>query len=179
VVRVSGYKSRGPGFDSQPYQILWEVGGLERGPLSLMRTIEELLEWKSSGSGLKKNEINGRGNSLRWPRNTLYPQRLALTSPTSGGHWVGIVRLRTRPRSFLVFSLDPPVRRALPSSTVYTSTQDRNTALTSGLYPCVSCRGRVDRHVPLIMSGRNLEAFVGYMYVKSVSFCVWSLFAWM
>jgi hypothetical protein len=27
--------------------------GLERGPLSLMRIIEELLEWKSSGSGLE------------------------------------------------------------------------------------------------------------------------------
>jgi hypothetical protein len=32
--------------------MFWEVGGLERGPLSLVRTIEELLEWKSSGSGL-------------------------------------------------------------------------------------------------------------------------------
>jgi hypothetical protein len=42
VLRVSGYKSRGPGFDSQPYQIFWEVGGLERGPLSLVRTIEEI-----------------------------------------------------------------------------------------------------------------------------------------
>jgi hypothetical protein len=38
VVRVSGYRSRGPGFDSQPYQIFWKVGGLERGPLSLVRT---------------------------------------------------------------------------------------------------------------------------------------------
>jgi hypothetical protein len=27
VVRVSGYRSRGPGFDSRPYQIFWEVGG--------------------------------------------------------------------------------------------------------------------------------------------------------
>jgi hypothetical protein len=33
--------------------------GLERGPLSLVRIIEELLEWKSSGSGLE-NGINGR-----------------------------------------------------------------------------------------------------------------------
>jgi hypothetical protein len=53
VVRVSGYRSRGPGFDSRPYQIFWEVGGLERGPLRLVRTTEELLEWKSSGSGLE------------------------------------------------------------------------------------------------------------------------------
>jgi hypothetical protein len=28
--------------------------GLERGSLSLVRIIEELLEWKSSGSGLEK-----------------------------------------------------------------------------------------------------------------------------
>jgi hypothetical protein len=53
VLRVSGYTSRGPGFDSRPYQIIWEVGDLERGPLSLVRTIEELLKWKSSGSGLE------------------------------------------------------------------------------------------------------------------------------
>jgi hypothetical protein len=34
------------GFDSQRYQIFWEVVGLERGPLSLVSTIEELLERK-------------------------------------------------------------------------------------------------------------------------------------
>jgi hypothetical protein len=28
------------------YQIFWEVLSLERGPLSLVRIIEELLEWK-------------------------------------------------------------------------------------------------------------------------------------
>jgi hypothetical protein len=38
VIRVSGYRSKGPGFDSL------QVWGLERGPLSLVRTIEELLE---------------------------------------------------------------------------------------------------------------------------------------
>jgi hypothetical protein len=37
-------RPRGPGFDSQPYQIFREIGGLERCPLSLMRIIEELLE---------------------------------------------------------------------------------------------------------------------------------------
>jgi hypothetical protein len=40
---------------------------------------------------------------MRWPRNTLYPQKLALTSPTSGGRSVGIVRLRTTATEF--FSL--------------------------------------------------------------------------
>jgi hypothetical protein len=44
VVRVSGYRSRGPRFDSRPYHIFREVRGLERSPLSLVRTAEELLE---------------------------------------------------------------------------------------------------------------------------------------
>jgi hypothetical protein len=44
VVRVSGYRSRGPGFDSRHYQIFWKIVGLERSPLSLVRIIEELLE---------------------------------------------------------------------------------------------------------------------------------------
>ena len=46
VVRVSGYTYRGPGFDPRRYQIFWVVVGLERGPLSLVRSTEELLEWK-------------------------------------------------------------------------------------------------------------------------------------
>ena len=44
VVRVSGYRYRGLWFDSRRYQIFWVVVGLERGPLSLVRSIEELLE---------------------------------------------------------------------------------------------------------------------------------------
>jgi hypothetical protein len=95
VVRVPGYRSRGPGFDSQGYQIFWEVVGLEQGPLSLVRIIEKLLEWKNRGSG-QENRFNDWGDPLRWPRDTLYPQKLALTSPTSGGRSVGIVRLRTK-----------------------------------------------------------------------------------
>jgi hypothetical protein len=30
AVRVSGYRSRGPGFDYRRYQIFWDVVGLER-----------------------------------------------------------------------------------------------------------------------------------------------------
>jgi hypothetical protein len=54
VVRVSGYRSRGLGFDFQRYKIFWEVVGLERSPLNLVRITVELLEWKSRGSGLEK-----------------------------------------------------------------------------------------------------------------------------
>jgi hypothetical protein len=79
------------GFDSRRYQIFWEVVGLERGPLSLMSTTEELLGRKRNGSGLK-NQKCGRRNPLYWPRNTLYQQTLAVTSPTRGCRTIGIVR---------------------------------------------------------------------------------------
>jgi hypothetical protein len=35
--------------------------GLERGPLSLVRIPEELLEWKSSGSGSRKSGLTAVG----------------------------------------------------------------------------------------------------------------------
>jgi len=38
VVRVSGYRYRGPRFDPRSYQIFWVVVGLERGPLSPVRS---------------------------------------------------------------------------------------------------------------------------------------------
>jgi hypothetical protein len=60
VIKVPGYRSRGPGFDSRRSHIFWEVVGLERGPLRIVRIIEELLEWKSSGSG-QENRINDQG----------------------------------------------------------------------------------------------------------------------
>jgi hypothetical protein len=88
-----------PRFDSRHYQILWEVVGLERGPLSLMSTTEELLERKSSGSGLEIREY-GRRYQSRWPRGTLYPQNLELTSPTIGSRSTGIVRSRTEATEF-------------------------------------------------------------------------------
>jgi hypothetical protein len=63
VVRVSGYRSRDPGFDSRRYQIFWEIVGLERGPISLVSTTEELLGRKSSGSGLENREYGRRDPS--------------------------------------------------------------------------------------------------------------------
>jgi hypothetical protein len=42
VVRVSGYRSRGLGSIPVATRFFWEVLGLERGPLSLVSTIEEL-----------------------------------------------------------------------------------------------------------------------------------------
>jgi hypothetical protein len=92
VVRVPGYRSRDSRFDTRHHQIFWVVG-LEGGPFSRMRITEEVLEWTSSGSG----------DLLRWPHNTLYPQKLVLTSPKGSGRSVGIVCLQTQA---MEFSLD-------------------------------------------------------------------------
>jgi hypothetical protein len=57
-------------FDFRRHQIFWEVVGLERGPLSLVSTIEELLGRKSSGSGLGNTYYGHRGTAARWLRET-------------------------------------------------------------------------------------------------------------
>jgi hypothetical protein len=77
--------------------------GLERGPIILVRTTEELLERKSSDSGPESLEYS-HGDSSSSSRGTLHPQNLAVTSPTSGGRSVGIVRSRTKATEF-IFSL--------------------------------------------------------------------------
>jgi hypothetical protein len=57
MVRVPRCRSRDHGFDSRCYQIFLEVVGLERCPLSLVSITEELLEWKSRGSGFRKSRL--------------------------------------------------------------------------------------------------------------------------
>jgi hypothetical protein len=47
------------GFDSRCYKIFWEIVGLERSPLSLVSTTEELLGRKSIGSRLEENTAVG------------------------------------------------------------------------------------------------------------------------
>jgi hypothetical protein len=80
--------------------------GLERGSLTLVSTTE-LLGRNSSGSGLETREY-GREDPLRWPRDTLYQLKLALTSPTGCGRSVGIVRLRTKATEFVCLFLFHP-----------------------------------------------------------------------
>jgi hypothetical protein len=58
--------------------------------------------YKSSGSCLESRGYGHRDQS-RWPRGTLYPQKLPITSPTSGGRSVGIVRSRTQTIEFSFF----------------------------------------------------------------------------
>jgi hypothetical protein len=56
---------------------------------------EELLDRKVAAP-VYKTEKYGRRDPSRWPRGTFYPHKLPITSPTSGGRSVGIVRSRTQ-----------------------------------------------------------------------------------
>jgi hypothetical protein len=70
MVRVCGYRTGDPGFDSQYYQIFGEAVGLERGPLSHVYKTEELIEKKSSGSCLENRDYDLE-DLPRWLRNTV------------------------------------------------------------------------------------------------------------
>jgi hypothetical protein len=89
VVKWSEFLATDPEFRFRFPTLLffWEGVGLERGPLSLVSTIEELLGRKCSGSGVESQEYGSIDPSC-WPRGTLYPQKLALTSLADSGHGV-------------------------------------------------------------------------------------------
>jgi hypothetical protein len=69
----------------------------------------------TSTTGLESREY-GRRDPSRWPRSTFYPQKLTLTSRTSGSRSVGIVRSRTQATEFSV-----PVHSANRSETYTTA----------------------------------------------------------
>jgi hypothetical protein len=80
VFRVPGYRSKGSGFDFRRYQIFF---------------------MRSSGSGTGSTQPREDNWELFHPLSA----NLALTSPTSGGRSVGIVRLRTTGHGVCVFYL--------------------------------------------------------------------------
>jgi hypothetical protein len=88
---------RRPGFDSRLYQK--KVVGLERGPLGLVSTTEELLDRKVAAPVYKTENtaVGIRHSSHVAPS---IRKKLAVTSPTSGGRSVGIVRSRTQTMEF-------------------------------------------------------------------------------
>jgi hypothetical protein len=69
VVIVPGYRSRGLCSIPGATRFSEKVVGVERGPLSLLSTIEELLERNSCGSGLENRDY-GRKESAVLLRDT-------------------------------------------------------------------------------------------------------------
>ena len=55
---------------------------------------------KSSGSRSRKQKLTAVGTRCADHVTPLYPQKLALTSPTGGGRSVGIVRVLTKATEF-------------------------------------------------------------------------------
>jgi hypothetical protein len=152
VGRVLGYRSRGPGFDSRHYHIFWLVLGLEQGPLILASTTEELFKRNSKGFGLE-NQDYVRGDPSRWSRDTLYPWKLTLTSPTRGVRSAGRVRSRTKAMEFLTnagFFLCSEIRMC---------------------YSCVYCRPVC--WVGVYMSGFLTLCWRGYV----LNYGVWCVFS--
>jgi hypothetical protein len=96
---------RRPGFDSRHYQKKSSGSGTGS---TQPREYNWVATWyKSSGSCLENRQY-GRRDPSSWPRGTLYPPKLAITSPTNGGRSVGIVRSLTQAREF-VMALQPYV----------------------------------------------------------------------
>jgi hypothetical protein len=81
---------------------------LERGPLSLVSTTEELLDRKVAAPVYKKTEYTAAGIRHADHVAPSIRKKLAITSATRGGRSVGIVRSRTQTMEFsLVFICFP------------------------------------------------------------------------
>jgi hypothetical protein len=78
-----------------------KVVGLERGPLSLLSTTEELLDRQVAGP-VYKTENTSVGIRHAYHVAPSISKKLAITSATSGGRSVGIVRSRTQTMEFFL-----------------------------------------------------------------------------
>jgi hypothetical protein len=109
--------------------------------------------WKSSGSCLENREY-GRRDPSRWPRGTLYPQKLAITSPTSEGRSVGIVRSRTQTMEFF-FYLPFPSNNLFTVSTTPVLQLPCHCVFTSEFYRSVSCVSTEELNSSVLVSSTN------------------------
>jgi hypothetical protein len=103
VVRVPGYRSRGLGSIPSATRFsekMWAWNGAHSASVS---TIEELLERKGGGFSLENQDYTV-GICCADHTASLHPQKLAGTSPASGGRSVGIVHSQTKATEFSLLS---------------------------------------------------------------------------
>jgi hypothetical protein len=95
IEELFGRNSSGSGLDSREYSVR-----IRHADHVAVSTIEELLRRKISGFGVDSREYGRRDPSHR-PHGAFYLQKLALTSPTSCGRSVDIVRSRPQATEFV------------------------------------------------------------------------------
>jgi hypothetical protein len=78
------------------------MAGMERGPLSLVSTTEQLFERKVAAP-VYKTENTAVGIRHADHVAPSIPKKVAIALPTSGGRSVGIVRSRTQTMEFIFF----------------------------------------------------------------------------
>jgi hypothetical protein len=120
-----------------------------------MSTIEELLQRKNSGSGLENRDY-GIGIRRADYATSLCPQKLALTSPTSGGRSVGIVRSRSKVTELLLLLslLTNRSLKMLPRQQIHT--QQELLQATFSMLPLSYERKVADMFFPEILNYQNV-----------------------
>jgi hypothetical protein len=105
VIRGPGYRFRGPGSipgATRFSEKQWVWNGVHPASWAQLRSC---LKEKLAAPVYKTEIMACRRNSSRLLRGTLYPRKLALTSPTSGDRSVGVFHSRTQTTEFFFYRI--------------------------------------------------------------------------